>query len=408
MGLTATVDDRKNEPPVLPVSARSPLLLAVDGNSLLHRAYHAAQRGGPGEPLRDDAGQPIWALKGLVSFLASAASRLTPDALVIGFDAGPDTSVRRAEYPPYKAHRVAKPEDLCEQLDAAPAMLAEAGFCVVTPEGYEADDVLASAARLARQTGYRATVMTSDRDAFALIDASTSVLRVLNGGIDVSPVLTGEKLPAVCGVTASQYRDLAALRGDASDNLPGVGGIGTKTAAILLAAFGRLDDAYAALDSGREAEVRAAIGGTATAKLAAPQARSQVERNRRLMSMRDDLPLPELPAMRLPLDPIPLQTALRARQIYLGPSLWALAGASPPMWLAERQGRWIGAGLDAGDGAGTAPGVEGDPPHAAGLGGDRRDPMARAQTDRVMRNTAPVIPRRPSRYAASDDQLSLF
>jgi DNA polymerase-1 len=368
---------------------QAPLLLAVDGNSLLHRAFHAMS----GEGLRDDAGRPIWALKGLISFLASAASRLTPDGLVIGFDS-PETSVRRDDYPQYKSHRVPKPDDLCDQLDMAPRLLSEAGFCVVVPDGYEADDVLATAARSARAAGYRATVMTSDRDAFALIDDNTSVLRLLNGGIEVSPVLTPEKLPSVCGVTASQYRDFAALRGDSSDNLPGVNGIGAKTAAGLLAAFASLDDAYAALDTGREAEVIEAIGAVATAKLSATKARLDVERNRRLMAMRHDLDLPPFDVMRLPMDPIPLQTVLRSRQIYLGPSLWALVGASPPAWLAERQGRWIGTELDG--------------PDAAGLGGDPRDPIARAQTDRVMRNVAPVIPRKASRYAISEDQLSLF
>ena len=368
---------------------QSPLLLAVDGNSLLHRAFHAMS----GEGLRDDAGRPIWALKGLISFLASAASRMTPDAMVIGFDA-PETSVRREEYPPYKAHRVPKPDELCQQLDTACGLLAEAGFCVVTPDGYEADDVLATAAALARRSGYRAAVMTSDRDAFALIDDNTSVLRVLNGGIDVSPVLTAQKLPLLCGVTASQYRDFAALRGDTSDNLPGVGGIGAKTAAGLLAVFACLDDAYAALDTGHEQDVIDAIGAVATAKLKTPDARAGVERNRRLMAMRNDLELPAFELMRLPMDPIPLQKALRARQIYLGPSLWALVGASPPNWLAERQGQWTGTEIDSSG--------------AAGFGGGQRDPIARAQADRVMHNTAPVNPRRPSRYAVSDDQLSLF
>jgi DNA polymerase-1 len=201
------------------------LLLAIDGNSLLHRAHHAMEQ----SALRDSEGRPIWALKGLISFIATAAARLTPDAIVIGFDS-PGDSVRKVDYPDYKAHRLEKPPDLRLQLDDAPALLAAAGITVVVPAGYEADDVLATSAALARRHNWRTAVVTSDRDSFALIDESTSVLRVLNGGIDGSPLLTPDKMTAVCGVSADRYRDYAALRGDSSDNLPGALGIGAKTA----------------------------------------------------------------------------------------------------------------------------------------------------------------------------------
>src|SRR3954452_4721049 len=191
--------------------------------------------------LRDSQGRPIWALKGLVSFIATAAARLTPDALVIGFDS-PGDSVRKADYPEYKAHRTEKHPDLVLQLDDAPRLLSAAGITVVIPKGYEADDVLATSAAVARKHGWRTAVVTSDRDSFSLIDESTSVLRVLNGGIDGSPLLTPEKVTAICGVSAGQYRDYAALRGDSSDNLPGALGIGAKTAAKLLSVFGCVDD----------------------------------------------------------------------------------------------------------------------------------------------------------------------
>jgi 5'-3' exonuclease len=309
----------------------SPLLLAVDGNSLLHRAHHAMEQ----SALRDSAGRPIWALKGLVSFIATAAARLTPDALVIGFDS-PDDSIRKADYPDYKAHRVPKPPDLRLQLDDAPALLAAAGLSVVVPGGYEADDVLATAAALARKHGWRTAVVTSDRDSFALIDESTSVLRVLNGGIDGSPLLTPDKVPLVCGVTAAQYRDYAAMRGDSSDNLPGALGIGAKTAAKLLSVFGCLADAYAAIDAGRDEEVSAAIGRAAMLKLASSEARANVARNQRLMTMREDLSVPALASMRIPLDLAAMQAALLVRDIRLGPSLWALTGAEPPSWYGER------------------------------------------------------------------------
>jgi 5'-3' exonuclease len=309
----------------------SPLLLAIDGNSLLHRAHHAMEQ----SALRDSDGRPIWALKGLISFIATAAARLTPDALVVGFDS-PKQSVRKVDYPQYKAHRVEKPIDLRVQLDDAPALLTAAGISVVVPTGYEADDVLATSAAVARKHGWRTAVVTSDRDSFALIDEHTSVLRVLNGGIDGSPLLTPDKLEAVCGVSADRYRDYAALRGDSSDNLPGALGIGAKTAAKLLSVFSSIDEVYAAIDDGREEAVVAVIGQAATAKLITDDARANVARNQRLMTMRVDLKLPKLTSMQIPLDAEVMKTALLARDIRLGPSLWALTGAEPPSWYGER------------------------------------------------------------------------
>jgi len=92
------------------------------------------------------------------------------------------------------------------------------------PVGLEADDVLASAARFAAEAGARTVIMTSDRDAFSLIDDNTRVLRIINGGVEASPTLTPERLQLMLGITPAQYRDYAAMRGDASDNLPGVNG----------------------------------------------------------------------------------------------------------------------------------------------------------------------------------------
>lgn len=307
------------------VPPTAPLLLAVDGNSLLHRAHHAHAYSGH----RDPDGRPVWGLRGLVTSIAGAAARLTPDAVVVGFDCSV-ASRRRDEYPEYKAGRREKEPELVDQLASAPGLLREAGFAVVQHEGWEADDVLCSSAALARRSGWRCAVVTSDRDSFALIDDSTAVLRLITGGIDASPLLTPARLPALCGVAAGQYRDFAALRGDTSDNLPGARGIGAKTAAKLLAAFAGVAEVYAAIDAGRAGEVEAVVGRAATRRLAEPAARANVERNLRLMAMRHDLPLPDLMSMRVPMDVPRLHAGLATRDIRLGPSLWALTGAAPP------------------------------------------------------------------------------
>jgi DNA polymerase-1 len=302
------------------------LLLVFDGNSLMHRAFHAAATG----KHVDGEGRPVWAVKGLIGYVARAAAQFRPDAVLIGFDC-PDTSARKAEYAGYKAHRPDKPADLIEQLVAAPDILRSAAFPVVVPRAYEADDVLASSTVTARVRGWRCVLVTSDRDAFALVDETTSVLRVRNGGLENATLVTAVTMPDVCGVEAWQYRDLAALRGDSSDNLPGVRGFGSTTAVRLLCAFGTLDAALAAAESGRAADLRDAVGEAAARHLGTKETRETVERNRRLMRMRTDLPLPDLDSLRLPLSYLVVRRALAARGIVLGPSLWALTGGSPPL-----------------------------------------------------------------------------
>jgi DNA polymerase-1 len=312
------------------VSPPAPLLLVLDGNSLLHRAYHAAAM----EGLLDRAGRPVWALRGLVGYLARAAAHLRPDAVLVGFDC-PAESARRTEYPAYKAHRPDKPADLSEQIAGAPGLLSAAGVCTVVPPAYEADDVLASSAAQARHQGWRSVLMTSDRDAFALIDDTTSVLRVRNGGFDEAVLVDPEGLLALCGVRADQYRDYAALRGDPSDNLHGARRFGSATAARLLATFDTVDAAWAAIDAGDTQAVRDVVGAQCADELARPETREIVERNRRLMRMRADLPMPELHTARLPLRLGAVRSVLSGRGINFGPSLWALTGGSPPAVSTE-------------------------------------------------------------------------
>jgi DNA polymerase-1 len=301
------------------------VLLVLDGNSLTHRAYHAAPIG----RLVNDTGRAVWALHGLIGYVARAAARLRPDALVVGFDC-PEASIRKVEYPGYKAQRPEKPADLVEQLLAAPGLLRAAGLATVTVTAHEADDVLASAAAHARNAGWRSILMTSDRDAFALIDESTTVLRVRNGGLDEAVLVTPQSLLEVYGVHPWQYHDYAALRGDPSDNLPGVRGFGAATAARLLGAFGTIEAAWAALDDGGTAAVRAVVGESAATSLAAAPMREIVARNRGLMRPRTDLPIPDLDEARLPVDRLVMRRAFAEHGINLGPSLWALTGAPPP------------------------------------------------------------------------------
>jgi DNA polymerase-1 len=151
-------------------------------------------------------------------------------------------------------------------------------------------------------------------------------------------------LPALCGVHPWQYRDYAALRGDPSDNLHGVRRFGAATAARLLASFGTVDAAWAAWDNGDAQTVRDAVGDLAAEELGVPAMRDVVDRNRRLMRMRNDLPIPDLEGARLPLSLGIMKAALSGRGINFGPSLWALTGGSPPpdeSDLTPELGRWV-------------------------------------------------------------------
>ncbi|MGA9748493.1 MAG: 5'-3' exonuclease H3TH domain-containing protein [Nocardioides sp.] len=263
----------------------TPTLLAVDGNSVLHRCFHASARTG----FHTADGRPAWAIRGFLAMLGAAVDRSCADAVVVGFD-DPAASVRRERWPIYKAQRVPKPSTLDDQLETVVPALEELGVVVVRPRGLEADDVLASAAAWAPSVGARTVIATSDRDSFALIDDNTKMLRILNGGVDASPMLDPHRLTLVAGVRPDQYLDYAALRGDTSDNLPGVRGFGPKTAARLLAEFDDAESAFEEAAGGGE-RCRAALGKALAATLGTPEARTAFALNKAVMTMHHDLPL---------------------------------------------------------------------------------------------------------------------
>jgi DNA polymerase-1 len=324
------------------MSART--LLAVDGKSLLHRSFHASAR--TGFHTRD--GRPMWAVRGLLSQLMAAVDRCCADALVVGFD-DPAASVRRDRWPSYKAQRSPKPAALEQQLAHAVQVLRDLGVAVVVPPGLEADDVLASAAAYARRAGARAVLATSDRDSFALVDENTRVLRILNGGVDASPMLDPHRLVLVTGVRPEQYLDLAALRGDTSDNLPGVPGIGPKTAVRLLAAFGSASAAFDAA-TGDQAQCREALGSAVTRRLARPEAREVWRHNCEVMAMRHDADLGldlDTGVGCLPLEEHAVRRTFTLVDLHVPSAVRALAGMSEPSprfadvdtsWRPPRQG----------------------------------------------------------------------
>jgi DNA polymerase-1 len=238
-------------------------LLAVDGNSLVHRAFHAyGPREEGGAAMRNSRGEPVYAVYGFLSLLAKICQRVEPSHLLVGFD-DHTSSVRKGRWPHYKAQRESKGAELHDQVDALKVLLEELGVRVVVPAGLEADDVMASAGAQCASAGLECVIVTSDRDSFALISESTTVMRLVSG-VDKAVMMTPEVLVSSYGVRPEQYLDYAALRGDASDNLPGVKGIGEKTAAKLLAEVGSVRAGLEDL-----ARLEAAVGKSVRTKLEA-------------------------------------------------------------------------------------------------------------------------------------------
>jgi len=264
-----------------PSAPRGPTLLVLDGNSLAHRAYHAY----PADTIADDDGRPRGAVYGFLALLSGICEKVGPDAVLAGFDCR-RRSVRRERCEAYKAQRPEKDSALSVQLDDLAWLLPRLGVEVLQPEGWEADDVLGSGATAAEAAGWRCVLATSDRDAYALVSDATTLLR-LGSGLDAAVEVTPASLLRDVGVRPEQYPEYAALRGDTSDNLPGVPGIGPKRAAQLLAAFPRVADAVAD-PIGCRSVLGRPLGQALLDDLAEPSS-SVFLRNVALMGIRRDL-----------------------------------------------------------------------------------------------------------------------
>jgi len=211
-------------------------LLIVDGNSILNRAFYGIR------PLYTKENIPTNAVYGFINILKKHIDNLKPDYLACAFDLkGP--TFRHEMYDGYKANRHPMPDDLAAQLPWAKRTARAMGFTVIECQGYEADDVLGTVAGMADREGdIQSYILTGDRDSLQLITDKTSVILVKTKE-DI--VFDRESFFAEYGVTPEGYIHVKALMGDSSDNIPGVSGIGEKTAFKLIAACGTLDGLYA-------------------------------------------------------------------------------------------------------------------------------------------------------------------
>jgi len=261
------------------VTVTPPRLLLLDGHSLAYRAFFAL----PTENFRTTTGQTTNAVYGFTSMLINLLRDEQPSHVAAAFDISRKT-FRAEAYAPYKATRSATPDEFRGQVSLIHDVLGTLGIPVLTKENYEADDIIATLVTRAEPEGFEVLVCTGDRDALQLVSDRVTVLYPRKGVSDLTR-FTPEEVAERYGLTPQQYPDYAALRGDPSDNLPGIPGVGDKTAAKWVREFGSLDALIDRVD-----EVKGKAGDALRANLAS------VLLNRRLTELVRDVDLPEQPA----------------------------------------------------------------------------------------------------------------
>ena len=211
----------------------SPKFLILDGHSLAYRAFHAL----PVENFATSSGQHTNAVYGFVSMLINVLKEQKPTHIAVAFDISRET-FRSRIYPEYKATRAKSPAEFAGQVELIKQVLEAINIPVVTVEDFEADDVIAT---LAHASSIPVKIVSGDRDSFQLVNENVTVLYPKKGMSDLA-LMTPEAVSEKYGVSPQRYRDLAALVGETSDNLPGIPGVGPKTAAKWIEQYGSLDD----------------------------------------------------------------------------------------------------------------------------------------------------------------------
>src|SRR3954469_6763176 len=247
--------------------------MLLDGNSLAFRAFYAL----PAENFKTQGGLTTNAVYGFTAMLINLLRDEQPSHIAAAFDVSRQP-FPVGKYPEYKAGRASTPDEFRGQIDITKEVLVALGITVLAEPGYEADDLIATLATQAEDAGYRVLVVTGDRDALQLVSDDVTVLYPRKGVSELTR-FTPEAVVEKYGLTPQQYPDFAALRGDPSDNLPGIPGVGEKTATKWIAEFGSLQQLVDKVD-----EVKGKAGDALREHLAS------VLRNRQLTALVTDLP----------------------------------------------------------------------------------------------------------------------
>jgi len=250
-------------------------LLLVDGSALLYRSYYAFAK----NPLRNSKGEPTGASFGVLNTILPLLEEQRPDHVAVVFDTAAPT-FRHREYAEYKAHRPPMPDDLKSQIPRVRELIRLLGIPLVEQEGVEADDLLGSLAIEAARAGAEVWILTGDKDFYQIVSDRIRLLSPRGRGEAVETV-DRDAVRERYGVEPEQMVDLLALMGDSSDNVPGVPGVGEKTAADLIRKFGSVDRLYRSLESVERPGLREKIRAN----------ESSARLSRKLVTIRIDLPL---------------------------------------------------------------------------------------------------------------------
>lgn len=246
-----------------------PRLLIVDGHAYAYRAFYAIRS------LNSPAGQPTNAIYGFIKMLGKMRAAVSPSQLLVVWDGGLSAE-RRAQLPGYKAQRPEMPADLAVQLDEIGRYLMAAQVASYTGEGVEADDYIAFATQSARRLSWEVVIASADKDFMQLVGPGVGLL---NPNDKSEAIWTAEQVRAKTGVLPEQIVDWLSLLGDSVDNIPGVPGVGTKTASKLLEQFGSVDAIYERLAEVTPERIREALR----------RAEAEVRRNQNLVRLRPEV-----------------------------------------------------------------------------------------------------------------------
>ncbi len=236
-------------------------LLLVDAYGLIYRAFHALP------PLANSRGQLTNAAYGFTSILLRTMADVDPERAIVAFDA-PGTTYRHERFPAYKAQRPSMPDELRSQVPIVRDLVAALGLPLLEATGYEADDVIGTIATAAERDGWEVHIVSGDLDMLQLVSTKIHLLHTAKGGADAIVEYDPERVFARYGLAPEQMVDFKSLKGDSSDNIPGVPGIGEKTASKLIATFGSLEQLYQRLDEVEPARIREALAANRDAAFA--------------------------------------------------------------------------------------------------------------------------------------------
>ena len=227
-------------------------LLLVDGNSIMNRAFYGIM----GNKMLSAGGIHTNAVYGFLAILFKIEEDLKPDYIAVAFDLKAPTA-RHLMYEGYKANRHGMPDELKEQMPVIKEVLKDMNITIIEKEGYEADDILGTLSKRGEKEGIEVTILSGDRDTFQLTSNHITVrIPRTKAGKTEEEDFDRKKVQEVYGLEPEQLKDVKGLQGDTSDNIPGVPGVGEKTALSIIQEYGSIEKLYEELENGKAESIK--------------------------------------------------------------------------------------------------------------------------------------------------------